>query len=105
MPNPRCFIDVRIGKKDAGRMVFELFADRLPRTAENFRCLCTGERGTGRSKKPLHFKGSSFHRVIKGFMAQGGDFTKGDGTGGESIYGEKFNGKLLLILGLLFYNW
>merc|ERR1719161_2227903 len=68
----------------------ELRADVVPKTAENFRCLCTGEKGMGKSGKPLHFKGSAFHRVIPQFMCQGGDFTAGNGTGGESIYGAKF---------------
>ena len=67
-----------------------LFAKVCPRTVENFRLLCTGEKGKGRAGKPLHFKGSSFHRVIPGFMLHGGDLTKSDGTGGESIYGETF---------------
>ena len=72
-------------------MTIELFADTTPKTAENFRALCTGERGTSAiSNRSLSIAGSKFHRVISGFMAQGGDFTKGDGTGGESIYGEKF---------------
>eukprot|EP00475_Leptophrys_vorax_P029228 TRINITY_DN42702_c0_g2_i2.p1 TRINITY_DN42702_c0_g2~~TRINITY_DN42702_c0_g2_i2.p1 ORF type:complete len:188 (+),score=17.86 TRINITY_DN42702_c0_g2_i2:49-564(+) len=90
MANPKVFFDMTIGGAPAGRIVMELFADVTPKTAENFRCLCTGEKGTGRSGKPLHFKGSSFHRVIPSFMCQGGDFTRGNGTGGESIYGEKF---------------
>ncbi|KAK4387454.1 Peptidyl-prolyl cis-trans isomerase [Sesamum angolense] len=90
MPNPRVFFDVTIGGQPAGRVVMELFADTTPRTAENFRALCTGEKGVGRSGKPLHYKGSTFHRVIPGFMCQGGDFTAGNGTGGESIYGSKF---------------
>merc|ERR1712166_958552 len=83
------FFDLQYGSKK-GRVVFDLFDDVGPKTAENFRCLCTGEKGRGRSGKNLHFKGSAFHRIIPGFMLQGGDFTKGDGTGGESIYGNKF---------------
>jgi len=88
--NPRVYFDLEIGGIDAGRVEFELFASVCPKTAENFRALCTGEKGVGRRGKPLSFSGSSFHRVIPGFMCQGGDFTNGNGTGGESIYGEKF---------------
>lgn len=70
----------------------ELFADEVPKTAENFRALCTGEKGVGRvSSMPLHYRGSIFHRIIKGFMCQGGDFTRRNGAGGESIYGATFN--------------
>ena len=90
MPNPRVFFDITIGDAPAGRLVFELFADVTPKTAENFRALCTGEKGSGQSGKALHFKGSTFHRIIPDFMCQGGDFTRGNGTGGESIYGAKF---------------
>jgi len=90
MGNPRVFFEINIGAKPAGRIVFELFADSVPKTAENFRALCTGEKGIGKSGKALHFKGSRFHRIIQKFMCQGGDFTRGNGTGGESIYGEKF---------------
>merc|ERR1712108_122172 len=86
----KVFFDVSIGGKPAGRIEFELFDDVVPKTAENFRALCTGEKGKGKSGKPLHYKGSTFHRVIPQFMLQGGDFTRGNGTGGESIYGEKF---------------
>jgi len=89
--NPRVFMDIQIGNERVGRMTFELFADTTPKTAENFRALCTGERGIGRlTHKPLSFKNTVFHRVIQGFMAQGGDFSRFDGTGGESIYGGSF---------------
>merc|ERR1712039_1085388 len=88
--NPVVFFDMEIGGKPAGRIEMELRNDVVPKTAENFRCLCTGEKGMGKSGKPLHFKGSSFHRVITSFMCQGGDFTNHNGTGGESIYGAKF---------------
>lgn len=90
MSRPRVFFDVSIGGQPAGRIVFELFSDVVPKTAENFRCLCTGEKGTGKSGKPLSYKGCGFHRIIPDFMIQGGDFTRGNGTGGESIYGMKF---------------
>uniref|UniRef100_A0A7S1RP88 Peptidyl-prolyl cis-trans isomerase n=1 Tax=Alexandrium catenella TaxID=2925 RepID=A0A7S1RP88_ALECA len=87
---PEVFLEIAINGTVAGRIVIELFADVVPKTAENFRCLCTGERGRGRSGKALTYMGSAFHRIIPGFMCQGGDFTTGDGRGGESIYGGKF---------------
>ncbi|XP_057314456.1 peptidyl-prolyl cis-trans isomerase D-like [Hydractinia symbiolongicarpus] len=86
----KVFFDVSVGGERIGRIIFELFNDVVPKTAENFRSLCVGDKGMGEKGKPLHYKGSIFHRIIKDFMVQGGDFTNFNGTGGESIYGEKF---------------
>jgi len=86
----KCFFDVKIGDEAPARITIGLFGDDVPKTVANFVSLCTGDKGMGQSGKPLHFKGSKFHRIIPNFMIQGGDFTRGDGTGGESIYGAKF---------------
>jgi len=87
---PKVYFDISIGGGPAGRIVMKLFYDVVPKTANNFRALCTGEKGPGTKGKALHYKGATFHRVIPGFMLQGGDFTDGNGLGGESIYGESF---------------
>ena len=83
MARTKCFFDITIGGAPSGRITFELFDDVVPKTAENFKQLCTGQNGYG-------YKGSGFHRVIPQFMLQGGDFTNHNGTGGKSIYGNKF---------------
>ena len=94
--NVRCFMEFEAvekdgKKKDIGRVEFELFSAALPKTCENFRSFCTGERGNGvGSGKPMHYKGVRLHRIIKGFMTQGGDVVNGNGTGSESIFGPTF---------------
>eukprot|EP00920_Eleutheroschizon_duboscqi_P032712 GHVT01078852.1.p1 GENE.GHVT01078852.1~~GHVT01078852.1.p1 ORF type:complete len:314 (-),score=41.27 GHVT01078852.1:442-1383(-) len=89
--NPRVYMDVAIGTKAGGRIVFELFSDVTPKTAENFRALCTGERATSRTTGTrLHYLGCKFFRVVPGFMAQAGDIQSNNGDGGESIYGKSF---------------
>lgn len=97
VPQKKVFFDISINKQPAGRVEFTLYNDIVPRTADNFRALCTGEKGTGLSGKPLSFKNSIFHRIIPRFMCQGGDFTNFNGTGGESIYGAKFRDENFIV--------
>jgi peptidylprolyl isomerase len=87
----RVFFDIAIDGKPSGRIVMGLYGEVVPKTVENFYHLCLGDKGVGASGKELTYKGSVFHRIIPEFMLQGGDFTLGDGRGGESIYGEKFD--------------
>eukprot|EP00442_Polarella_glacialis_P036570 CAMPEP_0115079234 /NCGR_PEP_ID=MMETSP0227-20121206/17990_1 /TAXON_ID=89957 /ORGANISM="Polarella glacialis, Strain CCMP 1383" /LENGTH=383 /DNA_ID=CAMNT_0002466705 /DNA_START=74 /DNA_END=1225 /DNA_ORIENTATION=+ len=88
--NSKVFLSIQIGDAEPETVELELFTKSFPKTTENFRALCTGEKGKGKSGKTLTLKGSDFHRIIPSFMCQGGDFTAGNGTGGESIYGSKF---------------
>uniref|UniRef100_A0A7C9E1Y9 Peptidyl-prolyl cis-trans isomerase n=2 Tax=Opuntia streptacantha TaxID=393608 RepID=A0A7C9E1Y9_OPUST len=86
----RVFLDVDMDGQRLGRIVIGLFGKVVPKTVENFKALCTGEKGKGTSGKPLHYKNTPFHRIIPGFMIQGGDIVHGDGKGGESVYGGAF---------------
>ena len=91
MSEVKCYFDISIDGRDCGRIVFKLYDDKCPITCENFRCLCTGEKGNSRrTGNPLHYKGSTFHRIVKNFIIQGGDITDGNGKGGDSIYDGSF---------------
>lgn len=96
--NPVVWFDISLANSDepmskgeaVGKITMELFADTAPKTVENFRCLCTGEKGVGANGFPLHYSNNIFHRIVGGYMMQGGDITRENGTGGESIYGPTF---------------
>jgi len=95
---PRCFLDIEIDGQPVGRIIVELYSDICPRTSDNFRALCTGEKGMGKvTEKPLYYKGTPFHRVVKDFMVQTGDFVHGNGSGGESIYGGVFKDENFIV--------
>eukprot|EP01062_Namystynia_karyoxenos_P010163 TRINITY_DN1359_c0_g2_i1.p1 TRINITY_DN1359_c0_g2~~TRINITY_DN1359_c0_g2_i1.p1 ORF type:complete len:414 (+),score=119.29 TRINITY_DN1359_c0_g2_i1:84-1325(+) len=91
IPREDCWMDISIAGDDPVRVVFELFSREAPRTCENFRALCTGEKGKGSRGQPLHYKGLSFHRIVSRFCVQGGDVVRDNGTGQESIYGRRFD--------------
>eukprot|EP00922_Rhytidocystis_sp_ex-Travisia-forbesii_P054861 GHVS01081267.1.p1 GENE.GHVS01081267.1~~GHVS01081267.1.p1 ORF type:complete len:488 (-),score=92.34 GHVS01081267.1:688-2151(-) len=93
---PKVFLEFKVGDGEAKRIEIALFTDTVPKTAENFRALCTGEKGSGKHGKPLHYKENKVHRLIKGFMLQAGDITQGNGMGGESIYGDKFKDEAIM---------
>lgn len=95
--NPKVFFDMTVGGEKLGRIVMQLYQHICPKTTDNFLALCTGSKGNCTTGQPLHYKGSTFHRVIKNFMLQGGDFTNGNGTGGESIYGPKFDDENFIV--------
>uniref|UniRef100_T1J3X8 peptidylprolyl isomerase n=1 Tax=Strigamia maritima TaxID=126957 RepID=T1J3X8_STRMM len=95
--NSFVYLEIEIENENVGRIVIELFTNIVPKTAENFRALCTGERGKSEKGKNLHYKGCTFHKLIPQMMVQGGDFIGNDGTGGESIYGKQFNDENFLI--------
>uniref|UniRef100_A0A6P7G2G2 Peptidyl-prolyl cis-trans isomerase D n=1 Tax=Diabrotica virgifera virgifera TaxID=50390 RepID=A0A6P7G2G2_DIAVI len=88
--NPFVYLDIQFDGLKAGRVVIELYNDQVPKTVENFRKLCTGEKGIGKKGKPLHYKGTKFHKVVSMCMVQTGDIINNNGTNGESIYGEYF---------------
>lgn len=87
---PKVFLNIKAGNKDLGQVIIKLFTNNVPRTCQNFRALCTGERGYTSKGKKISYRGSPFHRIISGFMVQGGDIENGDGTGKMSIYGNSF---------------
>ncbi|CAI5742906.1 unnamed protein product [Peronospora destructor] len=93
----KVFFDIGINDDYVGKIVMGLYGEVQPRTVENFRALCTGEKGASRAGPPLWYKGSSFHRIIPGFMIQGGDFTQHNGRGGESVYGRRFDDESLSV--------
>lgn len=96
--NPRVFLEIGVEGTSIGKLIIELFADKVPRTAENFRMLCTGEKGVGRSGAKLHYSDCKFHKIVSRYLAQAGDFIANDGTQNESVYGPKFEDENFSVL-------